>query len=77
MKNCDNCEHGSYGLDCNTGIETLYCRESEYEYEVQPSDVCESHQFIDGYIDKDELRNNLDCIIKEQKRLVKSIVKKY
>jgi len=48
MRNCDNCYCGSYGLDCNTGIETLYCCENKYEYEVDSSDVCESHQFIDG-----------------------------
>ena len=48
MRNCDNCNYSSYGLDCNTGIETLYCRESEYEYEVKQSDSCDSHQFIDG-----------------------------
>lgn len=47
MRNCDNCNHGSYGLDCNTGIETLYCRENEYEHEVLPTDVCDFHQFID------------------------------
>jgi len=51
MRNCDNCEHGSYGLDCNTGIETLYCREMEYEFEVQPDHVCDSHRFIDGFED--------------------------
>lgn len=48
MRNCDNCNYSSYGLDCNTGIETLYCRENEYEYEVKQSDSCDSHQFIDG-----------------------------
>ena len=49
MRNCDNCAHGSYGLNCNTGIETLYCNESDYQYEVQSLDVCDSHKFIDGY----------------------------
>lgn len=48
MRNCDNCNHGSYGIDCNSGIETLYCRESGYEYEVIPSNSCNSHQFIEG-----------------------------
>lgn len=59
MRNCDNCEHGSYGLDCNSGIETLYCREGEYEYEVQPTDVCDAHQFIDGYGNEEIL--GYDC----------------
>jgi len=49
MRNCENCAHGSYGLDCNTGIETLYCRENEYEFDVRPNHVCDSHKFIDGY----------------------------
>jgi len=48
MRNCENCDYSSYGLDCNTGIETLYCRENEYEYEVRKDDSCDSHQFIDG-----------------------------
>lgn len=48
MRNCDNCIHGSYNLDCNDGLETLYCRESEYEYEVDPLYSCQSHQFIEG-----------------------------
>ena len=48
MRNCDNCNYSSYGLDCNSGTETLYCRETEYEYEVQQSDSCDYHQFIDG-----------------------------
>jgi len=59
MRNCDNCEHGSYGLDCNTGIETLYCREIEYEFEVQPEHVCDSHKFIDGFEDDGVL--GYDC----------------
>ena len=49
MRKCDNCDYGSYGLDCNSGKETLYCQESEYEYEVKPNNVCNSHIFIDGY----------------------------
>lgn len=49
MKKCDNCIFGSYGLDCSTGIETLYCCENEYEVEVQQNDVCDLHQYIDGY----------------------------
>ena len=48
MRKCDNCNNGSYGLDCNSGVETLYCRESEYEFEVEPNGLCDSHQFIDG-----------------------------
>lgn len=59
MRNCDSCNHGSYGLDCNTGIETLYCREREYEYEVAPTDVCDMHQFIDGYGNEEIL--GYDC----------------
>lgn len=49
MRKCDNCSFGSYGLDCKTGIETLYCKESDYEHEVKQDDVCIQHQFIDGY----------------------------
>lgn len=52
MRNCDNCDHGSYGLDCNTGIETLYCRETEYEYDVEPKNVCKFHQYINGMEDE-------------------------
>lgn len=48
MRKCDNCDFGSYGLDCNTGIGTLYCNESGYDFEVDPEDVCELHQFVDG-----------------------------
>lgn len=48
MRNCDNCNHGSYGLDCNLGIERLFCREADYEYEVNPNDICGFHQYIDG-----------------------------
>lgn len=48
MRNCDNCIYGSYGLDCNTGIETLYCGIYDYEWDVMPSDLCPEHQFIDG-----------------------------
>lgn len=59
MRNCDNCEYGSYGLDCNTGVETLYCREVEYEFEVQPNHVCDSHRFIDGF--KDDGVLGYDC----------------
>lgn len=59
MRNCDNCNCGSYGLDCNSGIETLYCRESDYEYEVVPTNVCDEHEFIDGY--EDEKTLGYDC----------------
>lgn len=59
MRNCDDCAHGSYGLDCNTGTETLYCREVEYEFEVQSDHVCDSHKFIDGYEDESVL--GYDC----------------
>ena len=59
MRNCDNCAHGSYGLNCNAGIETLYCKEVEYEFEVQQNHVCDSHKFIDGYQDEGLL--GYDC----------------
>jgi len=49
MRNCDNCIYGSYGLDCNTGTETLYCGIYGYEWDVMPEDLCPEHQFIDGY----------------------------
>lgn len=48
MRNCDNCNFSSLGLDCNTGIETLYCTETGYEYEVKTIDSCEYHQYIEG-----------------------------
>lgn len=48
MRNCDSCHFGSYALDCNTGVETLYCCESNYEHEVKSEEVCESHQYVDG-----------------------------
>lgn len=49
-RNCDNCNFGSYGLDCSEdGKEILYCKESTYEIEVDPSHVCEDHIFIEGY----------------------------
>lgn len=51
MKNCDNCDYGSYELDCNLGKESLYCCKDEYEYEVQPFDLCNEQKFIDGYED--------------------------
>jgi hypothetical protein len=59
MRSCDNCEYGSYGLDCSSGVETLYCRENEYEHEVKPTDVCDVHKFIDGY--KNEEILGYDC----------------
>jgi len=46
---CDNCQYGSYNLNCSDGKETLYCKESEYEREVNPDDTCDSHIFIEGY----------------------------
>lgn len=49
MRKCDNCIYGSYGLDCNTGTETLYCGIYGYEYDVMPADLCPEHQFIEGY----------------------------
>lgn len=49
MRCCDNCIYGSYGLDCNTGIETLYCGIYGYESDVMPEDLCPEHQFIEGY----------------------------
>ena len=48
MRKCDNCIYGSYGLDCNTGTETLYCGIYGYEYNVIPSGLCTHHQYIDG-----------------------------
>ena len=59
MRNCDDCTYGSYGLNCNTGVETLYCKEVEYEFEVQQNHVCDSHRFIDGYQDDTVL--GYDC----------------
>lgn len=52
MRNCDNCEFGSYGLDCNTGLETLYCKEGGFDFETYPDSVCEYHQFIKGMEDE-------------------------
>lgn len=52
MRECNNCEHVSCGLDCNTGVESLYCRETEYEIETLPNNVCEFHQFEEGYEDE-------------------------
>lgn len=72
MRNCDNCNHGSYGLDCNSGVETLYCREGEYEHEVMPTDVCSTHQFIDGY--ENELQK-IDCSLQESTGFVKTFKK--
>jgi len=48
MRSCDNCIYGSYGLDCNTGLETLYCCNG-YETDVIPNDLCIEHQYIEGY----------------------------
>ena len=48
MRNCDNCIFSSLELDCNTGIETLYCNEIGYEFEVKTTDTCEEHQYIEG-----------------------------
>lgn len=48
MRSCDNCIYGSYGLDCNTGIETLYCGIYGYESDVMPDDLCPEHQYIEG-----------------------------
>lgn len=45
-RNYDNCAFDSYGLD--NGGETLYCRVDEYEHDVLPTAVCDSHQFIEG-----------------------------
>ena len=49
MRKCDNCMNSCYAFDCNCGKETLYCKETGDEYEVQPEDVCELHQFVPGY----------------------------
>jgi len=49
MRKCDNCMNSCYAFDCNCGKETLYCKETGYEYEVQPEGVCELHQFVPGY----------------------------
>lgn len=49
MRNCNNCAHGSYGLNCNTGVEKLYCTDSIPEFETEPDNICENHQFIEGY----------------------------
>lgn len=48
MRKCDNCTFSSLGLNCNTGIETLHCTETGYEYEVETTDICEEHQYIKG-----------------------------
>lgn len=50
-KNCDNCNFGSYGLDCTTGKETLYCTiYNGVDTETLPDDTCEEHIMIDGEI---------------------------
>ena len=48
MRKYDNCNFSSLGLDCNTGIETLYYTETKYDYEVKTTDSCEHHQYIEG-----------------------------
>ena len=63
MRNCDNCIYGSYGLDCNTGIETLYCGIYGYEWDVMPDDLCPEHQFIEG------LSNEKNYVLYEDKYL--------
>lgn len=63
MRCCDNCIYGSYGLDCNTGIESLYCGIYNYEYEVLPSEVCKEHQYIEG------LSNEKNYILYDDKYL--------
>lgn len=66
MRKCENCEYGCYGMDSNTGIETLYCRELEYEFVVRPDYVCDSHKFMDGFNDDDILGYDCDGnVIKE------------
>lgn len=52
MRICYNCKYGSYGLDCNSGVETLYCTENGYDHETEPDNICELHQFINGYEDE-------------------------
>jgi len=59
MRNCENCDYGSYVLNCNTGKERLFCCIDEYEFEVLPDHVCSSHKYIPGYIDGDVL--GYDC----------------
>lgn len=49
LRNCDNCNMGSYGLDCETGEETLYCTIGGVDSETLANDICESHKTIDGY----------------------------
>jgi len=77
MKNCDNCSHGSYGLDCETGVETLYCREDEYEHDVEPDNVCGEHQFIEGYENNENtvIYEEPNNVIKEDQAGVKVLVK--
>ena len=56
---CDNCDYGSNNLDCSTGKETLYCCQSDYEYEVLPNDVCANHKYMPDYNDNEIL--GYDC----------------
>lgn len=59
MRNCENCDYGSYVLNCNTGKERLFCCIDEYEYEVLPEHVCSSHKYIPGYNEEEVL--GYDC----------------
>lgn len=67
-RNCDNCNFGSYNLNCSDGKETLYCKEDEYEIEVDPSNVCENHIFIDGY--QYQNKNFLKRLTEEQLKIL-------
>lgn len=68
-RNCDNCNFGSYNLDCSEGgKETLYCKESPYETEVAPTHVCKDHIFIDGYQYKN--KNFLKRLTEEQLKIL-------
>ncbi|MBE6150085.1 MAG: hypothetical protein E7170_05120 [Firmicutes bacterium] len=83
MRNCNNCEFGSFGLDCNTGLETLYCKEGGFDFETYPESVCEHHQFIKGmedekhYIFYDEEYLGPGIFIVEMKEDISQILKIY
>lgn len=45
---CNNCIHGSYALEVESGEETLYCTDGGCDTQTKENETCTHHEFEDG-----------------------------
>ena len=46
LRTCNNCSHGSFAFEVESGNETLYCTDGGCDTQTQENDMCMNHEFV-------------------------------